>query len=128
MAKQDSSYEILPFPKIRRLMVDGGRMGLRKHTVHGLVEIDVTRARQAICDHKTRTGETLSFTAFVMSCLGAAVSANKHMHACRNWRGQLVCPAAGSGQAIIFRSPFQEPALAEGVFRHGIIDRGGDVR
>ena len=26
-------------------MADGGRMGLRKHTVHGLVEFDITQAR-----------------------------------------------------------------------------------
>ena len=128
MTKKNPNYQIIPFPKIRRLMVDGGRMGRQKHIVHGLFEMDVTRARQAIHEHKARTGESLSFTAFVMACLGRAVDMNKHMHACRNWRGQLVCPAAGSGQAIIFRSPFQEPALAEGVFWHGIIDRGGDVR
>jgi len=90
MAKQDGSYEIITFPKLRRLMVDGGRMGRQKHSVHGLVEMDVTRARQAIRDHKVRTGESLSFTAFVMACLGSAVDQNKHMHAYRNWRNQLI--------------------------------------
>jgi len=71
-------------------MVDGGRMGRQKHTVHGLVEFDVTQARQAIRQHKVQTGETLSFTAFVIACLGKAIDMNKHMHAYRNWRNRLI--------------------------------------
>ena len=71
-------------------MVDGGRMGLQKHTVHGLVEFDVTRAREAIRQHKAQTGEMLSFSAFFLACLGKAIDMNKHMHAYRNWRNQLI--------------------------------------
>ena len=90
MAKKEESYQVIPFPKIRRLMVDGGRLGRQKHLVHGLIEMDVTCARQAIQDHKAQTGEGLSFTAFVMTCLGSAVDRNKQMQAYRNWRDQLV--------------------------------------
>jgi pyruvate/2-oxoglutarate dehydrogenase complex dihydrolipoamide acyltransferase (E2) component len=79
-----------PFPRIRLPMVDGGRMGRQKHTVHGLVEFDVTQARQVIRQHKERTGETLSFTAFMVACLGKAIDMNKYMHACRDWRGRLI--------------------------------------
>lgn len=90
MAKPDEDYQVIPFAKIRRLMVDGGRLGRQKHLVHGLVEFDVTDARRLIRDHRRRTGETLSFTAFVMACLGQAVDANKHVHACRTWGEKLV--------------------------------------
>jgi pyruvate/2-oxoglutarate dehydrogenase complex dihydrolipoamide acyltransferase (E2) component len=89
MANKDDGYQVIPFPKIRRLMVDGGRMGRQRHIVHGLVEVDVTRAREAIQAYKVRTGESLSFSAFIMTCLGRAVEMNKHMHAYRNWRDQL---------------------------------------
>jgi hypothetical protein len=71
-------------------MMDGGRMGRQRHMVHGLFEVDVTQARRALRDHKARSGESLSFTAFVVACLGRAIDANRHMHAYRNWRGQLV--------------------------------------
>jgi pyruvate/2-oxoglutarate dehydrogenase complex dihydrolipoamide acyltransferase (E2) component len=90
MTENDGSYQTIPFPKIRRLMVDGGRLARQKHVIHALVEIDVTRARQAIRDHKAQTGETLSFTAFIMACLGRAVDMNRRMQAYRNWRDQLV--------------------------------------
>jgi hypothetical protein len=65
-------------------------MGLKKHTVHGLVEFDVSRALTAIREHKAPTSETLSFSAFVLVCRGKAIDMNKHMHAYRNWRNQLV--------------------------------------
>jgi pyruvate/2-oxoglutarate dehydrogenase complex dihydrolipoamide acyltransferase (E2) component len=90
MSADDSSYQTISFPRIRRLMVDGGRLARQKHVIHGLVEIDVTRARQAIRAHKAQTGEALSFTAFIMACLGRAVDMNRRMQAYRNWRDQLV--------------------------------------
>ncbi len=83
-------HSVLPYPRTRLLMVDGGRMGLKKHTVHGLVEFDVTQARATIQTHKDQTGETLSFSAFFLACLGQAVDMNKHVHAYRSWRNQLI--------------------------------------
>ncbi len=50
----------------------------------------MTKARQFIRDHRARTGEALSFTGFVISCLGKAVESNRHVQAYRNWRNQLV--------------------------------------
>ena len=87
---KNENYQIIPFPKIRRLMVDGGRMARQKHLIHGLVEMDVTEARRLIREHKTKTGESLSFTAFIISCLGQAVDMNRHMQAVRTWREKLV--------------------------------------
>lgn len=86
----NADYQIIPFPAIRRLMVDGGRMARQKHLIHGLVEMDVTRARQSIHAYRTRTGEALSFTAFFLACLGRAVAVNKHMQAYRTWWEKLI--------------------------------------
>ncbi len=90
MPKNSVKYHTIPFPRLRGLMVDGGRMARRKHTIHGLFEVDVTQARKVIREHKAHTGEALSFTAFVMACLGQAIELNRHMHAYRDWRNQLV--------------------------------------
>lgn len=81
---------VSPFPRERLLMADGGRLGLKKHTVHGLVEFDITAARQSLRQQKTQTGEAISFSAFFLACLGKAIEQNKAMHAYRNWRNQLV--------------------------------------
>lgn len=71
-------------------MADGGRMGLMKHTVHGLVEFDITQARETIRQHRVQTGEALSFSAFFLACLGKAIDLDKQMHAYRSWRNQLI--------------------------------------
>jgi pyruvate/2-oxoglutarate dehydrogenase complex dihydrolipoamide acyltransferase (E2) component len=85
-----AEYEIIPFPRMRHLVIDVMRISHRKHMIHGLIEVDVTKSRQYIREHEARTGEQLSFTAFVATCLGKAVDMNKYLHAMRNWRGQLV--------------------------------------
>jgi pyruvate/2-oxoglutarate dehydrogenase complex dihydrolipoamide acyltransferase (E2) component len=90
MKTRRDGHTVLPFPRARLLMVDGGRRGLRQHTVHGLVEFDITRARAAMREHKAQTGEALSFSAFFLACLGQAIDRNRHMHAYRNWRNQLI--------------------------------------
>jgi pyruvate/2-oxoglutarate dehydrogenase complex dihydrolipoamide acyltransferase (E2) component len=75
---------------MRHLVIDVMRIAHRKHMIHGLIEADVTKSRQYIRQQEARTGEQLSFTAFVAKCLGKAVDMNKYLHAMRNWRGQLV--------------------------------------
>ena len=89
MAGETGKYQIIPFPKIRRLMVDGGFMARQKHIIHGLVEMDITEARRLIRSHKEKTGDAISFTAFIMTCLGSAVGMNKYMQACRIWGEKL---------------------------------------
>ncbi len=90
MSANTSGYSVVPFPLSRRLVLDAMHAGSRKHMIHGLVEYDVTEPRRLLRRHKERTGESLSFTAFVLHCVGAAVSQDKMVHACRDWRGRLV--------------------------------------
>jgi pyruvate/2-oxoglutarate dehydrogenase complex dihydrolipoamide acyltransferase (E2) component len=86
----NSGFTRVPFPRSRRLVLDAMHAGSRKHMIHGLVEFDVTEPRRWLREYKARTGESLSFTAFVLHCVGAAVAEDKMIHACRDWRGRLV--------------------------------------
>jgi pyruvate/2-oxoglutarate dehydrogenase complex dihydrolipoamide acyltransferase (E2) component len=88
--EKTAEYEIVPFPRMRHLIIDVLRAAHGKHMIHGLIEVDVTKARQHIREQEASTGEQLSFTAFVTTCLGKAVDMDKTLHAMRNWRGQLV--------------------------------------
>lgn len=90
MNEKDAGYRVLPYPRARQLVVDAGWNARRRHMIHGLAEIDVTDARRALRHYKARTGEALSFTAFVITCLGRAVDADKRVHGYRNWRNQLI--------------------------------------
>ena len=83
-------FTLEPFPLSRRLVLDAMHAGSRKHIIHGLVEYDVTEPRRLLREQKARSGESLSFTAFVLHCVGAAVAEDKMVHAYRDWRGRLV--------------------------------------
>lgn len=89
MSKRDD-FQVLPFPRLRRFATDLGYMARHKHTIRGLVEVDVTKPRQYIREHKAQTGEALSFTAFLAHCVGAAVDVDKSVHGYQDWRGRLV--------------------------------------
>lgn len=58
--------------------------------IHGLLEVDVTAARTALRAYKARTGESLSFTAFLCACLGKAVNEHKTMQAFRMAGNRLI--------------------------------------
>src|SRR5438128_2228565 len=62
----------------------------RRHTMHALVEVDVTDTRQAIREYRTRAGAPLSLTAFLIACLARAIDEDKAMQAYRLGRRQLV--------------------------------------
>jgi pyruvate/2-oxoglutarate dehydrogenase complex dihydrolipoamide acyltransferase (E2) component len=90
MNKQHHDYKVVPYPKLRRVL--GVMLGSaqRKSMIHGLIEVDVTRAREFLREHKANTGESLSFTAFIITCVAHAVDENKSLHACHQGRKHLV--------------------------------------
>jgi len=61
-----------------------------RHRVYGLVELDVTKARDYIRGHEAKTGEVLSFTGWLIKCIGQAVSENKEIQAYRKGRNDFV--------------------------------------
>jgi len=65
------------------------QMAGRRSNVHGLVEIDVTDARAQIRAIEAETGTALSFTAFVVSCLAAALEEQPEVHRYHDWRGRV---------------------------------------
>jgi pyruvate/2-oxoglutarate dehydrogenase complex dihydrolipoamide acyltransferase (E2) component len=84
-------YHVIELPPERRFMANVLNLTWAdKHSMYALLEVDITGARQFIEDHKTRTGERLSFTGYLTFCLARAVDENKAVQACRKGRKQLV--------------------------------------
>jgi len=73
----------------QQLTVDYMQMAGRRSNVHGLVEVDVTDARERIGTIEEETGTKLSFTAFVVSCVAATVDEQPHVQRYRDWRGRI---------------------------------------
>ncbi len=74
MKQQHSEYQVVPYPKIRRFLAAELRSSQHTPMIHGLLEIDVTRARAHLREYKAKTGEALSFTAFLIACFAKAAS------------------------------------------------------
>ena len=90
MTNKSKGYKVVRFPAARKVIIDAGRLGSRRHIIHGLLELDVTRPREFIRRHKAQTGESLSFTAFIVICLARAIETEPALQAYRNWRNQPV--------------------------------------
>lgn len=85
-----ATYSTARFPLLQHQMIDWLTIAGRQHTMHALVELDVTDARRAIRDHRARTGEPLSFTGLVVASLARAIDEDKGMQAMRQGRSRLV--------------------------------------
>jgi len=83
-------HRVIPFDRARRTVVGALEVGARRHMIHALVELDVTEPRRRLRAHRARTGEALSFTAFVVGCLARAIDGDRRLHAYRDWRGRIV--------------------------------------
>jgi 2-oxoacid dehydrogenases acyltransferase (catalytic domain) len=91
MKPQRADYQVIPYPKYRRWMVAAYRWAARhQHVIHGLFEVDVTRPRGILRKHQAQTGESLSFTAFLIACLAKAVAEHKAVQAFRQVGKRLV--------------------------------------
>jgi hypothetical protein len=69
MKQKHADYKMAPYPKFRRFEAVMLGSIQRMPMIHGLLEVDVTRARAFLRRHKANTGEALSFTAFIIACL-----------------------------------------------------------
>jgi pyruvate/2-oxoglutarate dehydrogenase complex dihydrolipoamide acyltransferase (E2) component len=83
-------YRVEKVPVERRSAFDAGRLARHRNIVHALIELDLSRARQIIRTHREQTGERLSLTAFLIKCLGKAISVHPHLHAYMDWRRRLL--------------------------------------
>ena len=90
MKQKHVDYKMVPYPKIRRWMAAMFRSVQHKPMIHGLLEVDVTRARAHLREHKATTGESLSFTAFLTACLAKAVDEHKAVQAYRKGSKRLI--------------------------------------
>jgi pyruvate/2-oxoglutarate dehydrogenase complex dihydrolipoamide acyltransferase (E2) component len=90
MKKTVEQYEEVSFPKNRELVITVVELGLSKHRILYLIELDVTQAHAALRREKERTGESLSFTAWIARCIAQAISEHKQVHALKRGRTSML--------------------------------------
>jgi len=90
MSQKIGPYHVIDLPPARREMPNFLDLFWWRHFMYGLLEVDVTVARQFIEEHKARTDETLSFTGYLAFCLAHAIDEDKSVQAFLKGRKQLV--------------------------------------
>jgi hypothetical protein len=82
--------QVIPYPAYQRFAAVAYRSVRDKSMIHGLLEVDVSWAREQLRRHHAATGEALSFTAFLAACVAKAVDEHKAVQAFRLGRRRLV--------------------------------------
>ena len=90
MPKSIGPYHVVDLPPNRRETLGLLDVAWGKHSIYGLLEVDVTAARQFMDKYKARTGEALSFTGYLVYCLACAVDEDKSVQAYLKGRAHLV--------------------------------------
>lgn len=90
MSEKLGPYHVVDLPAARRDTPNFLDLIQVKHSMYGLLEVDVTVVRQFIEAHKAQTGEALSFTGYLAFCLAHAVDENKSVQAYLKGHKQLV--------------------------------------
>jgi pyruvate/2-oxoglutarate dehydrogenase complex dihydrolipoamide acyltransferase (E2) component len=85
------TYQIKPFSTFRKNIALIIKEGWKKHTIHALIEIDVTTGKKKLRDIAEQTGEKLSFTGWIIKCAAQALSEHKEINAIRKGRNKIIC-------------------------------------
>ena len=85
-----SGFTVVPVALAQRQIGDWLDLAARRHTMHALLELDISDTRRAIRERRAETGKPLSLTAFVVACLARAIDEDKTLHAHRKGKRELV--------------------------------------
>lgn len=88
--KKELRYTVKKFPSSRQSTFDAGYIGIRKNRMKGLIELDVTRGRDALKALRREKKISVSFTAWIIKCISQAISENKEVHAVRKGKSKLI--------------------------------------
>ena len=93
-------YTVQPFGVNRRLVAASVAECARHHTIHTITEVDVTEPRRLMREHRERTGEGLSLTAYVVACVGRAIAESPLLNSRRAGRKLIVFDGVTVGTLV----------------------------
>src|SRR5512133_1035605 len=66
---QRAGYRIEPLGTGRGMVAAASTVNRERNVIHLVTQVDITKPRQVMADHREQTGERLSLTAYVVACL-----------------------------------------------------------
>jgi pyruvate/2-oxoglutarate dehydrogenase complex dihydrolipoamide acyltransferase (E2) component len=71
--KSKKGYKSIALSFNRRAVIASATVTREKNAIHGFTEVDITEPRQLFNEHFKRTGEKLSLTAYIVTCLAQVI-------------------------------------------------------
>jgi pyruvate/2-oxoglutarate dehydrogenase complex dihydrolipoamide acyltransferase (E2) component len=78
--KQNDGHKSVPLNFNRRAVIASASVTKEKNAIHGFTEIDITEPRRLIKEHFEKTGEKLSLTAYVVTCLAHVIKEHPNLN------------------------------------------------
>ncbi|HEC89435.1 MAG TPA: hypothetical protein ENI44_02500, partial [Thermoplasmatales archaeon] len=82
-------YKLESFTRNRQNITLIASEGWKKHSVHAIIEVDVTKAREIIKRYK-REGRDISFTGWIIKCVAQAISEYSILNAYREGKRKMI--------------------------------------
>jgi pyruvate/2-oxoglutarate dehydrogenase complex dihydrolipoamide acyltransferase (E2) component len=83
-------YRVERLTASRRMVAAASAVNREQSTIHLVTEADVTTPRRLIAQHADRTGERLSFTAYIVTCLARTLAEFPRFNSFRKGRRLIV--------------------------------------
>jgi len=87
--KSMGEYKTNTFPLSRISTIDVAAVGLDKHHIKALIELDVTKAREKLSNLKQQNRK-VSFNAWLIKCISEAVDQCNYIHGVRKGKRQVI--------------------------------------
>ena len=78
--KNKIRFKSIPLSFNRKMVIASASVTKQKNVFHSFTEIDITEPRRLLRAHYERTGEKLSFTAYIVLCLANVVKDHPHLN------------------------------------------------
>ncbi len=83
-------YRVVPFTLNRRMVAASASVGREQNNIHAITEVDISEPRRFIGEHARRTGERLSLTAYITSCLAKTVAEYPNLNSFRKGKNLVI--------------------------------------
>lgn len=87
---KELKYRMESFSANRRIVAETTTVGREQNNIQALLEVDITEARRLIRKHRQETGEKLSLTGYVVTCLARTVAEFPQFNAFRKGRHLVI--------------------------------------
>ncbi|MFA5973595.1 MAG: 2-oxo acid dehydrogenase subunit E2 [Lentimicrobiaceae bacterium] len=88
--KKNVGYKVVPLTFNRRAVMASATVTKEKNTIHGITEVDITEPRRLMQKHFERTGEKLSLTAYIVTCLAHVLKDHPLLNSFHKGRKQII--------------------------------------